>query len=115
MWFIFPQLRGLGYSWMSERYALDSLAQARRYLAHAVLGRRLIECTLLVLNVPDKTSDAIFGYVDSLKFRSSITLFSMCESSESVFSKALDKYFAGVLDGNTMRLLGLTPKHPQER
>lgn len=106
MWFIFPQLRGLGYSSMSQRYAIDSLAQAQRYLAHSLLGPRLIECTELVLHAEGRTADRIFGGVDTLKFHSCITLFSLCDHSDTAFTKAITKYFAGRPDANTLRLLG---------
>ncbi len=112
MWFIFPQLRGLGHSWMSERYAIESLAQARRYLAHPLLGSRLTECTSLALNVQERTADHIFGGVDTLKFRSCVTLFSLCDTSQNVFAQALHKYFAGRPDANTLRLLDLAPTGP---
>jgi len=105
MWFIFPQLRGLGRSPMSERYALDSLAQARRYSEHALLGVRLCECTQLVLDVRERTAEDIFGHPDWMKFRSSITLFSMCSQPDSVFTRAIDKYFAGRPDDRTLHLL----------
>lgn len=109
MWFIFPQLRGLGRSPMSERYAMDSLAQARRYLAHPLLGRRLRECTALVLNVQGGTADGIFGGVDALKFRSSVTLFSLCDIPNGVFAEAIDRFFAGSPDTNTLGLLEAAP------
>lgn len=105
MWFIFPQLRGLGYSVMARRYAIVSLKQACRYLAHDVLGERLRQCTALVLQVPEKNFGDVFGGVDTLKFRSCITLFSLCAPSQSVFDQALAKYFAGKPDENTLRLL----------
>ncbi len=114
MWFIYPQLHGLGRSWMSERYAIGSLAQARRYLAHDLLGPRLSECTKLVLNVQGRTADDIFGGVDTLKFHSSVTLFSLCAPAKSVFAQAIDKYFAGIPDGNTLRLLDLAPGRLRE-
>lgn len=114
MWFIFPQLRGLGHSSMSERFAIESLAQARRYLADSLLGARLSECTTLVLNVQGRTADDIFGGVDTLKFHSSVTLFSLCAPSKSAFARATDKYFAGTPDANTLRLLGLAPTRLQE-
>ncbi len=105
MWFIFPQLRGLGYSWMSERYAIDSLDQAQRYLLHPLLGARLNACTSLVLQVQGATAYDIFGEPDTWKFHSSVTLFSLCESAESLFAEALEKYYQGQPDVNTLRLL----------
>lgn len=115
MWFIFPQMRGLGYSCMSDRYAIDSLAQAQRYLAHPLLGPRLNECTALVLHAQDKTVDDIFGGVDTLKFHSSVTLFSLCDPSESAFTLAIGKYFAGIADANTLKLLGAAPARSRKR
>ncbi len=111
MWFVFPQLRGLGRSGMSERYALDSVAQACQYLAHPVLGSRLIECTTLVLGVEGRTARDIFGGIDAMKFHSSMTLFSLCDAAPDVFSRALAKYFAGAPDLNTFRLLEQTPRN----
>jgi uncharacterized protein (DUF1810 family) len=107
MWFIFPQLHGLGHSPMAERYALYSVAQARRYLAHELLGPRLRECTRLVLNVQNQTAFSIFGEIDSVKFRSSMTLFSMCAASESIFTEAIERYYAGESDHRTLRMLGI--------
>jgi uncharacterized protein (DUF1810 family) len=77
MWFIFPQMRGLGNSLMAERFGISSLPQAERYLQHDVLGSRLVECTRLILDLTDPNPEAIFGYPDCLKFRSSMTLFSL--------------------------------------
>jgi uncharacterized protein (DUF1810 family) len=107
MWFIFPQLRGLGQSPMSERFAIGSLEQARRYTAHELLGPRLHECTSLVLRVQDRSIEEIFGYPDWMKFRSSITLFSLASPQDSVFKQALDQYFAGIPDERTLDLLNL--------
>lgn len=108
MWFIFPQVRGLGHSWMAERYAIESLAQARRYLAHPVLGLRLSECTTLVLEIENKTADDIFGGVDTLKFHSSMTLFSLCDVPTNSFLRAIEKYFFGIPDANTLKILDLS-------
>jgi uncharacterized protein (DUF1810 family) len=107
MWFIFPQLRGLGYSMTSQRYAIESLGQARRYLEHSLLGPRLRECTELVLHIQGRTAEDIFGDPDWMKFRSSMTLFSLCLPPDSVFARAIDKYFAGKNDGRTLKLLGM--------
>jgi uncharacterized protein (DUF1810 family) len=114
MWFIFPQLSGLGHSSMSQRYAIDSLDQAQRYLAHSVLGRRLIECTTVVLHVQGKTADDIFRGVDTLKFHSSMTLFSLCDHSDTPFAGALTKYFGGRADVDTLRLLGTDTAQSQK-
>jgi uncharacterized protein (DUF1810 family) len=107
MWFIFPQLRGLGHSPMAERYAIESLAQARRYAEHSLLGARLRECTQLVLGVRGRTAEDIFGYPDWMKFRSSMTLFSLCAPPDSLFAQAIDKYFAGERDDRTLELLDM--------
>jgi uncharacterized protein (DUF1810 family) len=107
MWFIFPQLKGLGFSATSQRFSLDSVDAATRYLQHNVLGPRLRECTQLVLNVRNKTAEEIFGYPDWMKFGSSMTLFSLCTPPEPLFSKTIDKFFAGVRDSQTLELLKL--------
>jgi uncharacterized protein (DUF1810 family) len=106
MWFIFPQLRGLGHSAMAERFALDSVAQAERYLSHGILGPRLVGCTRLVLAIPNPDPQAIFGYPDGMKFRSSMTLFSQCSRGPEPFSEAIGRCFSGVPDETTLRLLG---------
>ncbi len=110
MWFIFPQIRGLGSSAMAQRFALSGLAEAKAYLEHPVLGPRLRECTSLVNAVQGRTASEVFGYPDDLKFHSSMTLFAQAAvnfSSESaVFSAALTKYFGGQLDKGTLQRLG---------
>jgi uncharacterized protein (DUF1810 family) len=105
MWFIFPQLRGLGDSETSRRYAIVSLEHARRYLAHEVLGARLRHCVAVVLDVHGRTADEIFGAIDSMKFHSCLTLFSLCSPPESIFAQGIDRFFAGQPDLNTLRLL----------
>ena len=104
MWFVFPQIAGLGFSAMSQRYAIGSRAEAEAYLAHPVLGPRLIECTRLVLAVQGRTINAILGAPDDAKFRSSMTLFGAV-SDEPVFGEALARYFAGERDGATLEIL----------
>lgn len=105
MWFIFPQIQGLGFSSMAQRYAITDLAEAKAYLAHPVLGPRLRECTALVNAVQGRTLDQIFGYPDDLKFHSSVTLFAQVDSiADSVFQRALQKYFKGMRDRNTLNL-----------
>lgn len=104
MWFVFPQLAGLGFSAMSQHYAIGSRAEAEAYLAHPVLGPRLIECTRLVLAVDGRTINAILGAPDDSKFRSSMTLFGAV-SDEPVFAEALARYFAGQPDGATLEIL----------
>lgn len=105
MWFVFPQIKGLGASPMSRRFAISSVAEAEAYLNHPVLGPRLRECTELVVHVPDRTIEAIFGEIDSLKFRSSMTLFAHVTKVDDVFTKALRKYFGGERDPLTLRQL----------
>ena len=103
MWFVFPQVSGLGHSATARRYALGSLAEARAYLAHPVLGARLVECAELVNRVDGRSVHQIFGSPDDLKFHSSMTLFALSQPSlaqpgASAFRRALDKYFDGALD-----------------
>jgi len=104
MWFVFPQIAGLGFSAMSQRYAIGSRAEAEAYLADPVLGPRLIECTRLVLAVEGRTINAILGAPDDTKFRSSMTLFSEV-SDDLVFAEALARYFGGERDGATLEIL----------
>jgi len=111
MWFVFPQLAGLGSSPMSQRYAIGSRAEAAAYLSHAILGPRLIQCTRLVLAVEGRTINAILGAPDDAKFRSSMTLFGEV-SHELVFSDALGKYFAGERDGATLDILSKLDRQP---
>jgi uncharacterized protein (DUF1810 family) len=109
MWFIFPQLAGLGSSATARHYAIGSLEEARAYLAHPVLGARLRECTCLVNDIEGRTIEGIFGYPDYLKFRSCMTLFASVAGKAgegSVFREALRRYFAGEDDPLTRRLLG---------
>ncbi|TQF41604.1 calpastatin [Bradyrhizobium sp. UNPF46] len=105
MWFVFPQIAGLGFSAMSQRYAIGSRAEARAYLAHPVLGARLIECTSLVLAIQGRSINAILGTPDDAKFQSSMTLFGAV-SDQPVFGEALDRYFAGERDTATLEILG---------
>jgi len=102
MWFIFPQLAGLGRSPTAVHYAIASLDEARAYLAHPVLGARLRACTELVFDVEGKSAHDIFGSPDDLKFHSSLTLFARAAPSERIFSQALEKYFASRPDNATM-------------
>jgi uncharacterized protein (DUF1810 family) len=104
MWFVFPQVAGLGLSTMSRRYAIGSQAEAMAYLAHPVLGSRLLECTRLVLAVEGRTINAILGSPDDAKFRSSMTLFGAV-SDKPVFGDALARYFAGERDDATLEIL----------
>ena len=107
MWFIFPQVKGLGMSEMSVRFAIDSLDEAKAYLAHEILGPRLKECTQAVLDVECKNLAEIFGYPDDLKFGSSMTLFAKASEPGSIFERALQKFFHGHMDDATLRQLKL--------
>jgi len=105
MWFVFPQLRGLGSSPMAERYGIGSLEEARAYLAHPLLGERLRHCTQLVNGVDGRSAEEIFGYPDYLKFRSCMTLFDNVAPDPSLFRAALVKYFGGEPDPMTLDIL----------
>jgi uncharacterized protein (DUF1810 family) len=105
MWFVFPQIAGLGRSDMARRYAIRDLAETRAYLAHPLLGSRLDECTAAVLaHAGARTAEAIFGGIDAVKLRSSMTLFEAADSGHA-FATLLDAFFAGVRDPETLRLL----------
>lgn len=103
MWFVFPQIAGLGRSEMAQRYALGSLEEARAYLAHPVLGARLVRCVGVVNGVEGRTAHEIFGGLDDLKFHSCMTLFSLAEPGEAMFCEALKKHFGGVKDPLTVQ------------
>jgi uncharacterized protein (DUF1810 family) len=111
MWFIFPQFAGLGQSEISKFYALSSLPEARAYLAHALLGARLLECCRAVLATEGRTALEIFGTPDDLKLRSSATLFAEVTAPDSPFFQLLTKYFAGQRDERTLALIRATG-HP---
>jgi uncharacterized protein (DUF1810 family) len=102
MWFIFPQVAGLGHSDMARRYAISSLAEAQAYLAHPVLGARLRNCVQLVNQTEAHSIEEIFGSPDDLKFRSSMTLFAVVDADGGVFDAALKKYFGGKPDDQTL-------------
>jgi len=101
MWFVFPQIAGLGHSQMSRTYALASLAEAQAYLRHPVLGPRLIECAGIVAKAAAPTAEGIFGDIDAQKLHSSMTLFLRAEPTQTVFRDVLDRYFGGVPDSAT--------------
>jgi uncharacterized protein (DUF1810 family) len=105
MWFIFPQIAGLGQSPMSIRFAIASLDEAKAYLAHRVLGARLRECAQLTLDAEAKIARDIFGSIDEIKFRSSMTLFGRAAPDEDLFQRCIDKYFAGASDPATLEKL----------
>jgi uncharacterized protein (DUF1810 family) len=102
MWFIFPQLRGLGHSHMATKFGIASRQEAEAYLKHPILGPRLLECTRLVNLVEGRSIDQILGYPDDLKFKSSMSLFASVAPDEHVFKEALQKYFDGELDRLTL-------------
>jgi uncharacterized protein (DUF1810 family) len=105
MWFIFPQVAGLGNSEMSRRFAISSPGEAEAYLQHPVLGQRLEECAGTVLKVPGKTAREILGSPDDLKFRSCMTLFARAGAKNSVFEDNLTRYFGGKPDSLTIKFL----------
>lgn len=105
MWFIFPQIAGLGRSHMAQLYAISDLDEAGAYLAHPLLGARLLECVAAVMeHAPTRTADQIFGGIDSIKLRSSMTLFEAAGGGDP-FVEVLDSFFDGVRDPETLRLL----------
>jgi uncharacterized protein (DUF1810 family) len=101
IWYIFPQIAGLGSSAMSQHYAITSLAEAIAYLAHPVLGPRLRECASRVLDIPGRTAVEIFGSIDAVKLRSSMTLFHRAAPDEPVFAQVLHRYYGGAADEAT--------------
>jgi len=105
IWFIFPQITGLGHSGMAQKFAIASLDEAKAYLQHPVLGPRLRECTQLVLNVKGRSAEEIFGYPDNLKFCSCMTLFMTATTDNTIFKDALLKYFDGKPDTLTLDIL----------
>lgn len=105
MWFVFPQLAGLGRSAMAKRYAIGSLTEARAYLAHPLLGPRLVECAAAVAEAHAPSAEAIFGGIDAQKLHSSMTLFLRADASRPVFQAVLDEYFGGAADAATDALL----------
>ena len=106
MWFVFPQLGGLGHSEMSERYAIASLAEAGDYLADPLLGARLRECAAALMTTASADPEAILGPIDAVKLRSSMTLFARADPGEELFTAVLDRFFAGEQDELTLSLLG---------
>lgn len=107
MWYVFPQLAGLGRSSTAQFYGIGTLDEARAYLAHPVLGPRLLEIALAVVDSPVRSATALFGSPDDLKLRSSATLFARASAGESVFERVLAKYFDGRPDPKTLALLGV--------
>ena len=106
MWYIFPQIQGLGFSPTAQYYAIRDLQEARDYLAHPVLGTRLKELSSALLDLNGLSASEIFGYPDDLKLRSSMTLFRMADLNEPVFLEVLEKYYDGRPDARTVELAG---------
>jgi uncharacterized protein (DUF1810 family) len=106
MWFVFPQIAGLGQSPISRRYAISSLDEAKSYVSHPVLGPRLIDCARVVAGLGSDSAEEVFGGIDALKLRSSMTLFARADPRNPVFGEVLDAYFGGEPDPATLRLLG---------
>jgi uncharacterized protein (DUF1810 family) len=106
MWFVFPQIDGLGRSPTTKQYAIRNVAEAKTYLSHPVLGARLIECTKTLLNARGLSAFDVFGHPDDLKFCSSMTLFEYASSGDSLFSQALDQYCEGQRDAKTLAIVG---------
>lgn len=107
MWYVFPQIDGLGSSSLSKRYSIKSLAEARAYLAHPVLGPRLLECAEAVVALEGRSAAEAFGSPDDMKLRSCATLFGRVSPPGSVFDRLLDKYYRGLRDAKTLQLLGI--------
>ena len=105
MWFVFPQVSGLGHSPTSQFYAISSLGEAQAYLAHPVLGPRLLECTRILTELGGSDPEQVFGGIDALKLRSSMTLFMLASPDTPVFREVLDRYFGGDADDRTKQLL----------
>jgi len=105
MWFIFPQIDGLGHSPTTRYYAIKSIDEARKYLNHPILGSRLLECAEAVLAIKGRSATEIFGYPDDFKLKSSMTLFAFVSDPGSIFVRVLDKYFQGEHDIRTLQLL----------
>ena len=110
IWFIFPQIAGLGHSETSRHYAITSLDEARAYLAHPVLGSRLRECAGIVASTEGRTAMQVFGPVDAMKVRSCMTLFLRAAPEEAVFRRVLNRFFGGIADPATDRLLATGPR-----
>lgn len=107
MWFIFPQVAGLGSSMMAQRYAIKTRGEGSAYLAHPILGPRLLECANALLLHKDKSAEEVMGYPDYLKLQSSMTLFAALSAPDSPFHKALDQYYSGASDIKTIEFLKL--------
>lgn len=107
MWFVFPQISGLGRSAMAQRYAISSLDEARAYFQHPLLGARLLECVALVNAAERRTAEQVFGSIDAQKLQSCLTLFELASDGNAAIVAALDKYYGSRRDATTLRLLGM--------
>jgi uncharacterized protein (DUF1810 family) len=105
MWFIFPQIDGLGFSSISKYYSIKTIAEAKEYIMHPLLGKRLLECSDIILNIEGKSAENIFGYPDNLKLHSSITLFSFIHPESTIFPNVFKKYFKNKKDQKTLDIL----------
>jgi uncharacterized protein (DUF1810 family) len=105
MWFIFPQVKGLGFSYMAQEYGISSIAEAQAYVQHPVLGPRLVECSDALLRIEGRSATEILGSTDAMKLRSSMTLFMTAAPQEPVFGAVLGQYFDGAADQETIRRL----------
>jgi len=105
MWFIFPQIDGLGHSSTAKYYSLKTIKEAKEYLTHPVLGKRLLECSKIILEIENKTADDIFGYPDNAKLKSSMTLLNFVSPEHKEFAEVLKKYFSGKQDEQTLSIL----------
>jgi len=110
IWYIFPQIDGLGFSSTSKHYAIKSLAEAKAYLDHPILGARLVECAKAAVRSKGRSATEVFGFPDDMKVRSCATLFACVSPSGSVFDRLLAKYYQNQRDGKTLQLLGITPE-----
>ena len=105
MWFIFPQIEGLGNSQTAKYYSITTIEEAKEYLMHPILGKRLLECTNIIAGIENKTADEIFGSIDTMKLRSCMTLFNFISPEQKVFYDVLKKYFNGEEDEQTLSIL----------
>ena len=105
MWFVFPQLAGLGFTLTTRAFAISDLAEAQAYLDHDVLGPRLRECCAALLAIEDRTAEQVLGVIDAVKLRSSMTLFALADPSDPLFTDVLDRFYGGERDGRTVQLL----------
>jgi len=105
MWYIFPQIEGLGHSSTAKYYSIKTIEEAKEYITHPILGARLLECSKIILEIKNKTADDIFGYPDNAKLKSSMTLFNFVTPEHKVFADVLKKYFAGKQDEQTLSIL----------